>query len=167
LIQQSIGRLVEGQDLSPQEVSGSLEEIISGQASQAQIAGLLVALRVKGESSDEIAAFASTFRSYGIKIQPKVKGRLVDTCGTGGDRVKTFNVSTVAAIVAAGAGVSIAKHGNRSVTSRCGSADLLESLGFDLAMDPRSVKASIEQLGIGFMFAPTFHPAMKQVGPVR
>jgi len=167
LIQQAIGRLVEGRDLLPDEVSGSLEEVISGKASPAQIAGLLVALRGKGETSDEIAAFASTFRSYGIKIQPKVKGRLVDTCGTGGDGAKTFNVSTVSAIVAAGAGVSIAKHGNRSVTSRCGSADLLESLGFNLAMDPSKVSASIEQLGIGFMFAPTFHPAMKQVIPIR
>jgi anthranilate phosphoribosyltransferase len=167
LIQQAIGRLVEGHDLSPDEVRSALEEMISGQATQAQIAGLLVALRGKGESADEIASFASTFRGYGIKIQPRVKGRLVDTCGTGGDQAKTFNVSTVSAIVAAGSGVSIAKHGNRSVTSRCGSADLLESLGFNLTMDPGAVQASIEQIGIGFMFAPAFHPAMKQVGPVR
>jgi anthranilate phosphoribosyltransferase len=127
----------------------------------------LVALRVKGESPDEIAAFASTFRGYGVKITPKVSGRLVDTCGTGGDNAGTFNVSTVAAVVAAGAGVTIAKHGNRSVTSKCGSADLLERLGFNLAMSPEKVKDSIEQQGIGFMFAPAFHPAMKQVAPVR
>jgi anthranilate phosphoribosyltransferase len=126
-----------------------------------------VALRGKGETPDEIAAFASTFRGYGVKIRPKVSGRLVDTCGTGGDNVRTFNVSTVAAVVAAGAGVTIAKHGNRSVTSRSGSADLLERLGFNLAMSPERVKESIEKLGIGFMFAPAFHPAMKQVAPVR
>src|SRR5208283_787277 len=104
---------------------------------------------------------------YGIRIDPRVTGRLVDTCGTGGDSVKTFNVSTVAALVAAGAGVTVAKHGNRSMTSKCGSADLLESLGFNLGMEPARVKDSIEQVGIGFMFAPSFHPAMKRVAPIR
>jgi anthranilate phosphoribosyltransferase len=127
----------------------------------------LVALRGKGESPEEIAGFAATFRRYGTKIMPKVSGRLVDTCGTGGDGARTFNVSTLAAVVAAGAGVTIAKHGNRSVTSKCGSADLLERLGFNLAMTPDRVRESIEQIGIGFMFAPSFHPAMKKVAPVR
>ena len=167
MIQEAIASLMEGRDLSPREVGGVLAEIVSAKASPAQISGLLVALRGKGESPDEIAAFASTLRSHGVKIQPRVSRRLVDTCGTGGDSIKTFNVSTVSALVAAGAGVSIAKHGNRSVTSRCGSADLLERLGFNLAMDPQRVKESIEQLGIGFMFAPAFHPAMKHVAPVR
>jgi anthranilate phosphoribosyltransferase len=148
-------------------VREALDEIVSGRASPTQISGLLVALRGKGETPHEIAAFASAFRSYGVKIQPSVRGRLVDTCGTGGDRARTFNVSTVSAIVAAGAGVSVAKHGNRSVTSKCGSADLLERLGFNLEMDPARVKSSIEEVGIGFMFAPAFHPAMKHVGPVR
>jgi anthranilate phosphoribosyltransferase len=167
LIQQAIGRLVEGHDLQQGEIVGSLEEIIGGQATPAQIAGFLVALRGKGETVDEIVDFASTFRRYSLRIEPRVKGRLVDTCGTGGDAVKTFNVSTVAALVAAGAGVSVAKHGNRSMTSKCGSADLLESLGFNLSMEPARVKESIEQVGIGFMFAPAFHPAMKNVGPIR
>jgi len=159
--------LVEGRDLSPLEVGGVLEEIISGMASTTLISGFLVALRGKGESPEEIAAFASTFRKYGTKITPKVSGRLVDTCGKGGDGARTFNVSTLAAVVAAGAGVTIAKHGNRSVTSKCGSADLLERLGFNLTMTPQRVRESIEQIGIGFMFAPAFHPAMKKVAPVR
>jgi anthranilate phosphoribosyltransferase len=167
VIQQAIGRLVEGHDLAQDEIAGSLEEMISGTATPGQVAGFLVALRGKGETVDEIVAFAATFRRYGIQIDPKVTGRLVDTCGTGGDSVKTFNVSTVAALVAAGAGVTVAKHGNRSMTSKCGSADLLESLGFNLGMEPARVKDSIEQVGIGFMFAPSFHPTMKRVAPIR
>jgi anthranilate phosphoribosyltransferase len=167
VIQQSIGRLVEGHELSAAEVDGSLEEIISGKATTAQVAGFLVALKGKGETADELAAFATTFRRHGLQIRPVVGGRLVDTCGTGGDGAGTFNVSTVSAIVASGAGVYIAKHGNRSVTGKSGSADLLESLGFNLSVEPGRVKDSIEQVGIGFMFAPTFHPAMKQVAAVR
>lgn len=167
MIQQAIVRLVEGKDLSPEEVDASLEEIIDGRASPAQVAGFLVALRGKGETAEELAAFASTFRRHSLRIHPSVKGRLVDTCGTGGDGAGTLNISTISAIVAAGAGVTVAKHGNRSVTGKCGSADLLESLGFNLAVAPSKVQESIEQVGIGFMFAPTFHPAMKQVIPIR
>lgn len=167
MIQEAIGRLVEGQNLTKDEITSSLDEIVGGKATQAQIAGLLVALRGKGETVEEIVEFASAFRRYSLRIGPVVSGRLVDTCGTGGDKLKTFNVSTVAAVVAAGAGAKVAKHGNRSVTSKCGSADLLESLGFNLGMEPNSVKESIEKAGIGFMFAPSFHPAMKQVVPVR
>jgi len=167
VIQQSIARLVEGHELTAAEADVALEEIISEKATPAQVAGFLVALRGKGETSDELAAFASTFRRHSLLIHPAVSGRLVDTCGTGGDGAGTFNVSTVSAIVASGAGVYVAKHGNRSVTGKSGSADLLEALGFDLAVEPARVKDSIEQVGIGFMFAPTFHPAMKKVGPVR
>jgi anthranilate phosphoribosyltransferase len=167
VIQQSIARLVEGHELTAGEVDSALEEIISEKATPAQVAGFLVALRGKGETSDELAAFASTFRRHSLLIHPVVSGRLVDTCGTGGDGAGTFNVSTVSAIVASGAGVYVAKHGNRSVTGKSGSADLLETLGFNLAMEPARVKDSIEQVGIGFMFAPAFHPAMKKVGPVR
>jgi len=167
LIQQAIGRLVEGHDLTQDEITVSLEEIISGQASPPQVAAFLVALRGKGETVYELVVSASVFRRYSLKIEPRVTGRLVDTCGTGGDTVKTFNVSTVSALVAAGAGVAVAKHGNRSMTSKCGSADLLESLGFNLGMEPARVRDSIEQVGIGFMFAPSFHPAMKRVAPIR
>ena len=128
----------------------------------------MVALRKKGETVEEIAAFASTLRGYAsMKDRPRVKGRMVDTCGTGGDAVKTPNVSTISSFVAAGAGAVVAKHGGRSVTSKCGSADVIERLGFNVAMEPSRVKDSIEQIGIGFMFAPAFHPAMKQVAPVR
>jgi len=167
VIQQAIASLVEGKNLSSEEVDSSIEEIISGQATPAQVGGFLVALRGKGETAGELAAFATAFRRHSLRIRPSVTGRLVDTCGTGGDGANSLNVSTIAAIVAAGAGVTIAKHGNRSVTGKCGSADLLESLGFNLAMEPSKVRQSIEQVGIGFMFAPTFHPAMKQVIPVR
>ncbi len=159
--------MVGGKDLRDDEISECVAEIVGGRATQAQVGGFLVALRQKGETVDEIVSLATAFRKYSVRIRPSVSGRLVDTCGTGGDRVKTFNVSTVSAFVAAGAGAYVAKHGNRSVTSRCGSADLLERLGFNIAMEPAKVKESIEQIGIGFMFAPAFHPAMKQVAPVR
>jgi anthranilate phosphoribosyltransferase len=167
LIQQAIQQLVEGKDLSDAEIAGSVSEIAEGQATPAQMGAFLTALRRKGETVEEIAAFAAKLRTYSLQIRPSNAGKMIDTCGTGGDAVKTFNVSTISAIVAAGAGAVVAKHGGRSVTSRCGSADLLEHLGFNLGMEPTKVKDSIEQVGIGFMFAPGFHPAMKNVGPVR
>ena len=166
--QGAIQLILDGRDLPSETISGCLQEIVDGTATPVQIAGLLVALRKKGETVEEIAAFASTLRGYTtMKDRPKVKGRMIDTCGTGGDAVKTPNVSTISSFVAAGAGAVVAKHGGRSVTGRCGSADVLEKLGFNLAMEPSRVKDSIEQIGIGFMFAPAFHPAMKQVAPVR
>jgi anthranilate phosphoribosyltransferase len=123
---------------------------------------------MKGETVDEITAFASIMRKFCHQINPKNKNEIVDTCGTGGDKIKTFNISTIAAIIAAGAGTPIAKHGNRSVTSHCGSADVLEELGFNLKMSPEQVEKSIENIGIGFMYAPNFHPAMKYaIGPRR
>lgn len=163
MIKECIAKLVRGEDLLPEEVEKSMTEIMSGKASDAQIASFLTALRMKGETVEEIAAFASVMRRFCVRINPSVKDRLVDTCGTGGDSVKTFNVSTIAAFIAAGAGVYVAKHGNRSVTSKCGSADLLEALGFNLNMSPEAVEKSIEEVGIGFMFAPVFHPTMKHV----
>ncbi|MDG6966935.1 MAG: anthranilate phosphoribosyltransferase [Nitrososphaerota archaeon] len=167
-IQEAVRRILDGNDLSAPEVSACIDEIVEGSATQAQIAGLLVGLRKKGETVEEVAAFASALRGHSVlKDRPVVKGRMVDTCGTGGDSVKTLNVSTISAFVAAGAGAVVAKHGGRSVTSRSGSADVLESLGFNLAMEPSRVKESVETLGIGFMFAPAFHPAMRQVAPVR
>jgi anthranilate phosphoribosyltransferase len=167
MIQQAVQRILDGSVLTQGEIEASVREIAEGRATQSQMAAFLVALRQRGETPEEIAAFASTLREYSVRINPRVRGRLVDTCGTGGDRVKTFNVSTVSAFVAAGAGASVAKHGNRSVTSRCGSADLLEKLGFNVAIPPALVKETIERVGIGFMFAPAFHPAMKHVAPVR
>jgi anthranilate phosphoribosyltransferase len=167
-LQRAIQLLVERKDLSGEIISGCLREIVEGTATPAQVGGFLVGLREKGESVDEIAAFASTLRGYSImKERPQVVGRTVDMCGTGGDVLKTPNISTMSAFVAAGAGAVVAKHGGRSVTSKCGSADVLERLGFNLGMEPGRVKASVEQIGIGFMFAPSFHPAMKQVAPVR
>ncbi len=168
MIRECIAKLVEGKNLTMTEAEEAMSEIMSGNASEAQIASFLTALRMKGETVEEVTAFASVMRRFCRQIRPRVNGRLVDTCGTGGDNVKTFNVSTIAAFVAAGAGVPVAKHGNRSVTSKCGSADLLEALGFNLNMTPEMVEKSIEDVGIGFMFAPVFHPAMKHaIGPRR
>ncbi|MDE1853154.1 MAG: anthranilate phosphoribosyltransferase [Thaumarchaeota archaeon] len=167
MIRRALQRLLDGQELANGEIEGSVREIAEGKATQALMGAFLVALRLKGETPREVATFASTLREYSVLIAPSVSGKLVDTCGTGGDRVKTFNVSTLSALVASGAGASVAKHGNRSVTSRCGSADLLERLGFNLNATPEVVKQSIENVGIGFMFAPVFHPAMKHVASVR
>ena len=161
MIQQGIAKLVELQHLSSQEASQIMSEIMSGQATNAQVASFLTALRMKGETVEEIVAFAETMRRFSYRISPKVYGRIVDTCGTGGDKVKTFNVSTAAALIAASAGVTIAKHGNRSVTSKCGSADVLEHFGVNLNLEPQKVERLIEDIGIGFMFAPIFHPAMR------
>ena len=161
MIRDNIQSLVEGVNLSRIESRQAMQEIMSGQATNAQIAAFLTALRMKGETVEELVSFAEVMRSQCHKINPRVHGRLVDTCGTGGDRLKTFNVSTTAAFVIAGAGVAVAKHGNRSVTSKSGSADVLERLGFNLSMQPLEVEKSIEQVGVGFMFAPAFHPAMK------
>jgi anthranilate phosphoribosyltransferase len=167
LIKEAIRHLVEGKNLTFEEARGSMGEFMSGTATDAQKGAFLTALRMKGETIDEISALASTMRDFCTKIRPKVKGRLVDTCGTGGDMMSTFNVSTAAAFVTSGAGVSIAKHGNRSVTSKCGSADVLQQLGFNLNIDPNKVESIIENVGVGFMFAPVYHPAMRHVIGVR
>lgn len=167
MIREAIAKLVEKKSLSQEEAFASMLEVMTGQASQAQIAAFLTALRMKGETVEEITAFAKAMRNLCRNIRPNVNGRLVDTCGTGGDKIKTFNVSTAAAFIVAGAGVPVAKHGNRSVTSKSGSADVLERLGLNLEMPPETVKAAIEQIGVGFMFAPCFHPAMKHVATTR
>jgi anthranilate phosphoribosyltransferase len=144
-----------------------MSEIMAGECTASQIAGLLVALRMKGETAAEIAGFARGMRESCLRVHPKAEG-LVDTCGTGGDRLDTFNVSTTAALVAAGAGVPIAKHGNRAVTSRCGSADVLRELGLNLELTAEQVGWSIDEVGIGFLFAPYLHPAMAHaLGPRR
>jgi len=168
MIREGVKKAVERCNLTYQESSEVMKEIMSGSATQAQIGAFLTALRMKGETVDEVSAFASAMREFCHNIRPDVRGRITDTCGTGGDKLKTFNVSTASAFVAAGAGVIIAKHGNRSVTSKSGSADVLEVLGLNLNQRPEDVKKAIEDVGIGFMFAPVFHPAMKYaVGPRR
>jgi len=168
VIKEGIQKLIEGADLTGQEAGEIMKEIMSGKATDAQIGAFLTALRLKGETIQEITAFATAMREFCCRIHPKVHGRLVDTCGTGGDKVKTFNVSTASAFVVAGAGIAVAKHGNRSVTSKCGSADVLERLGLNLNLEPKAVERVIEEVGIGFMFAPKFHPAMKYaIGPRR
>jgi anthranilate phosphoribosyltransferase len=161
MIREGIQKLIDGANLTFEESQGIMREVMSGKATNSQIAAFLTALRMKGETVEELTAFAAVMRECCRRIHPRVEGRLVDTCGTGGDKTKTFNISTAAAFVVAGAGVAIAKHGNRSVTSRSGSADVLEKLGLNLKMEPEMVQATIEKVGVGFMFAPAFHPAMK------
>jgi anthranilate phosphoribosyltransferase len=161
MIKEAIQLLVDRKDLPFEIAQQSMREIMTGEATPAQIGAFLTSLRMKGETVDEITALALVMRERAVRIKPNVNGRTVDTCGTGGDVLKTFNVSTIAALVTAGAGVSVAKHGNRSVTSKCGSADVLEAVGVNLAASPMMVQEAIEQIGIGFMFAPAFHPAMK------
>ena len=159
--------LLRSESLTVDEAATVMTTIMNGEATPAQIASLLTALRMKGESVDEIAGFARVMRQKAIRIAPQTEKMLVDTCGTGGDLLKTFNISTAAAFVVAGAGVAVAKHGNRSVTSKSGSADVLEELGINLAVPPAMVESCIERIGVGFLFAQHFHPAMKYAAPVR
>ncbi len=166
IITDAIQEIINHKSLTLEEASLVMKAIMEGEVTQAQIASLVTALRMKGETSEEIAGFASAMREKALRISPNVPV-LVDTCGTGGDRLKTFNISTTTAFVVAGAGVAVAKHGNRRVTSQSGSADLLEALGINLEVSPEFVQRSIERLGIGFLFAPSFHPAMKYAAPVR
>jgi anthranilate phosphoribosyltransferase len=166
VIQNALARLLDGEDLTREESRRVMDSIMSGEATPAQIGGFLVALRLKGETADEIAGAAEAMRDHVIPVKP-ARDDLVDTAGTGGDGGKTFNISTAAALLAAAAGAGVAKHGNRSVSSQSGSADVLEHLGFDLDLAPERIAASIDSLGFGFMFAPTHHPAMKHAGPVR
>ena len=167
MISDAVRELVAGHDLSAADVEAAMDEILSGEASEAQIAAFVVALRMKGESADEIAAAARALRTHGQAIQPKVDGPLLDTCGTGGDGLHTFNISTAAALVAAAAGVPVAKHGNRAVSSQAGSADVLEALGVQIDLTPAQVQRCIEEVGIGFLFAPSHHAAMRHAAPVR
>jgi anthranilate phosphoribosyltransferase len=168
VIKETIRKLVNGANLTYEESTATMKEIMSGSATNAQIGAFLTALRVKGETSEEITAFTAVMKQCCHRIHPTIKGRLVDTCGTGGDKIKTFNISTTAAFVVAGADIAVAKHGNRSVTSKCGSADVLEKLGLNLSMTPEDIEEAIEEVGVGFMFAPAFHPAMKYaIGPRR
>ncbi|MBD3261476.1 MAG: anthranilate phosphoribosyltransferase [Candidatus Altiarchaeales archaeon] len=156
-----------GEDLSFNQAKDAMNQIMQAKATPSQMAALLIALKIKGESSEEIAAFVSEMNKHAIPVKPKTKKVLVDVCGTGGDGHQTFNISTCSMFVAAAAGVVIAKHGNRSLTSHCGSADILESLGAPINLVPESIEKCIDEVGIGFMFAPLHHPAMKHVMPTR
>jgi anthranilate phosphoribosyltransferase len=166
VIQAALAELLDGRDLGRDEARAVMDTIMSGEATPAQIGGFLVALRLKGETADEIAGCAEAMRAHVLPVKPK-RDDLVDTAGTGGDGGKTFNISTAAALVTAAAGAGVAKHGNRSVSSQAGSADVLESLGFELELPPERIADSIDGLGFGFMFAPTHHPSMKHAAPVR
>src|SRR6266478_5497219 len=167
MIREYIPVRLENHDLTREQAEAAMMDIMTGQATPSQISAFLIGLKKKGETVDEITAIARVMRSFSRTVRPKVDGYLLDTCGTGGDRTKTFNVSTTAAFVIAAAGVRVAKHGNRSFTSRCGSADVLEQLGVKLEIEPALVEKAIEEIGIGFMFAPNFHPAMKNVASIR
>ena len=165
-MQDTLARLLDGHDLSRAEAREAMDSIMTGEASPALIGGFLVALRLKGETADEIAGCAEAMREHVLSVKPQ-REDLVDTAGTGGDGGRTFNISTAAALVAAAAGAGVAKHGNRAVSSASGSADVLEALGFALDLPPERIADSIDELGFGFLFAPTHHPAMKHAAPVR
>jgi anthranilate phosphoribosyltransferase len=162
-----IQAVVEGQTLSRAEATQAMETIMNGEASPAQIGALLTALRMRGETDEELAGFAEVMRAKAITVPLDLSEPVVDTCGTGGDVSHSFNISTTAAFVVAGAGVKVAKHGNRAMTSRCGSADVLEALGVKIELTPEQVAECVERVGIAFMYAPAFHPAMRFAGPVR
>ncbi|HEX9416307.1 MAG TPA: anthranilate phosphoribosyltransferase [Gaiellaceae bacterium] len=166
MIQDALARLLDGRNLSREEARAAMAEIMLGEATPGQIGGFLVALRLKGETADEIAGCAEAMREHVLPVHPR-RDDLVDTAGTGGDGAQTLNISTAAALVAAAAGAGVAKHGNRAVSSASGSADVLEALGFELELPAERIARSIDELGFGFMFAPAHHPAMRHAAPVR
>ena len=166
MIQRALVRLMDGRDLNRSEARAVMDQIMSGEATAVQIGAFLVAMRIKGETPDEIAGCAEAMRGHVLAVRPQ-RTDLVDTAGTGGDGARTFNISTAAALVAAGAGAGVAKHGNRAVSSASGSADVLEALGFQLDLERSRIEESIDTLGFGFLFAPSHHPAMRHAAPVR
>jgi anthranilate phosphoribosyltransferase len=166
MIQDALTVLLDGRDLDRAQARAVMDEIMAGEATPAQIGGFLVALRLKGETPDEIAGFAEAIRGRGVAVAPQ-RTDLVDTAGTGGDGQATINISTAAALVAAAAGAGVAKHGNRAVSSASGSADVLEALGFALDVPAGRIEASIDELGFGFLFAPTHNPGFRHAAPVR
>jgi anthranilate phosphoribosyltransferase len=166
VIQQALARLLDGHDLSRGEARRTMGVIMTGEATDAQIAGFLVALRAKRETADEIAGCAEAMREHVLRVTPS-RTDLVDVVGTGGDGANTYNISTAAALVTAAAGAAVAKHGNRAASSQTGAADVLEALGFDLGLPPERIERSIDELGFGFLFAQAHHPAMRHAAPVR
>ena len=165
MITDAIARLVEGESLSQAEAAATMSDIMEERATAAQFGAFVTALRLKGETAEEIAGMAQVMREKALRVQTDLP--VTDTCGTGGDGCGTFNVSTAAALVVAAAGHPVAKHGNRGMSSRCGSADVLEALGVNVTLGPEGVARCIEDTGIGFMFAQTYHPAMKFAAPLR
>jgi anthranilate phosphoribosyltransferase len=166
MIEKTMARVLEGHDLTREQAREAMHEIMAGEATPAQIAGFLIALRAKGETADEITGCAEAMRTHVLAVRPR-RDDLVDTAGTGGDGAQTINISTAAALVAAAAGAAVAKHGNRAVSSASGSADVLEALGFNLELEHERIADSIDELGFGFLFAPTHHPAMRHAAAVR
>ncbi|MHB1190623.1 MAG: anthranilate phosphoribosyltransferase [Armatimonadota bacterium] len=166
MIRDAIKKVVEGRNLTEAEAAGVMCEIMDGDATPSQIAAFVTALRMKGETVDEVSGLARVMREKSVKV-PTRQTLLVDTCGTGGDGAGTFNISTAAAFVVAGAGVPVAKHGNRAMSSKCGSADVLEALGINIALTPEQVGRCVDEAGIGFIFAPAHHPSMKHAGVPR
>ncbi len=162
MIKEAIATLVTGKSLSMDQAESAMTEIMNGEVTPAQFGAFVTALRIKGETSDEIAGMARVMRAKAIPVH--ADGMVVDTCGTGGDSSSTFNISTAAAFVVAGAGLKVAKHGNRAMSSQCGSADVLEALGVKIDLNAEQVEKCLKEVGIGFMFAPAFHPAMKYAG---
>jgi len=162
----ALAALLDGRSLSRSEARAAMDSIMVGEATPAQIGGFLIALRLRGETPDEIAGFAEAIRERVLAVRPR-RDDLVDTAGTGGDGMRTLNISTAAALVAAAAGAGVAKHGNRAVSSACGSADVLEALGFELELPPERIERSIDELGFGFLFAPAHHPGFRHAAAVR
>jgi anthranilate phosphoribosyltransferase len=162
----NLEKIIGGQNLSFEESMNSMGYIMDGTANQAEIAAWLIALKIKGETAEEVAGSAQAMRERSIKIT-SCRERVIDVCGTGGDNSGTFNISTTVAFVIAAAGVPVAKHGNRSVSSKCGSADVMKALGININLPPLRAQAALDEIGITFLFAPDYHPAMKNVAPVR
>src|SRR3989442_5040121 len=162
---EALGAIAAGRALTRAEAESAMGSVMAGEATPAQLAALLAALAIRGETVDEIAGFAAALRAAAVPVA--LAAGAIDTCGTGGDRSGTFNISTVAAIVCAAAGARVAKHGNRAASSACGSADVLEALGVKIDLGPQGVARCVEDVGVGFMFAPRFHPAMRHAAPIR
>ena len=165
--QDYLTKIISGIDLSSDEMAEVMTEVMTGKLSAIQIAAFMVGMRIKGEAIEEIASAAKVMRSHSNLVSLNNRDFLIDTCGTGGDSLQTFNVSTVSAVISAAAGARVAKHGGRSVSSKCGSADVLEALGVNVNLTHEEISRLVDKIGIGFMFAPNYHPAMKYVAPVR
>jgi anthranilate phosphoribosyltransferase len=165
LIQQATEQMIAGQGLARDQAGAVMDEIMAGEATPVQVAGFLVALRMKGETVEAFVGLVESMRAHATVVS--LEGLVVDTCGTGGDRLGTFNISTAAALVVAGAGGRVAKHGNRAASSRCGSADVLEALGVEIALGPEAVRRCLDEVGFAFLFAPNFHPAMRHAAATR